>query len=197
MEEGDVALCQRKSRSPLQWPAIDENGHLGGQKHEEDFYREESNVMEHISRNHMQPSQLSGKSYFICKTELLVISAKHLPRPIFQELSGANETIRPSLNARNSGVIFDNHLHFNAHIQSVCESSFYHLHSISYIRECQSSSTTEILVHGLYLQNWIIAILYSMAYRTIKLKSYSTSRGMPLLVSSLFQENMNTLHLFC
>ena len=42
MEEGDVASCQRKSRSPLQRPAIDENGHSGGQKHEEDFYREES-----------------------------------------------------------------------------------------------------------------------------------------------------------
>ena len=66
MEEGVVALCQTKSRSPLQWPTVDENGHSGGQKHEEDFYREESSVMEHISRNHMQPSQVSGKSYFIC-----------------------------------------------------------------------------------------------------------------------------------
>ena len=66
MEEGVVALCQTKSRSPLQWPAVDENGHSGGQKHEEDFYREESSVMEHISRNHMQPNQVSGKSYFIC-----------------------------------------------------------------------------------------------------------------------------------
>ena len=35
----------------------------------------------------------------------------------------------------------------------------------------------------LCLQNWIIAILYSMAFRTTKLKSYSTSR-MPLLFSS-------------
>ena len=35
-----------------------------------------------------------------------------------------------------------------------------------------------------------------MAYRTNKLKSYSKSR-MPLLFSSLFQENKNTLHLLC
>ena len=65
MEEGDVALCQRKSRSPLQWPGIDENHRSGGQKHEENFHRKESKVMEHISRNHMQPSQPSGKSYFL------------------------------------------------------------------------------------------------------------------------------------
>ena len=43
MEEVDVDLCQRKSRSPLQWPGVDENDH-SGQKHEEDFSREESNV---------------------------------------------------------------------------------------------------------------------------------------------------------
>ena len=66
MEEGDVASCQRKSRSPLQWPGIDENHHSGGEKHEEDLCREEPNVMEHISTNHMQPGQFSGKSYFIC-----------------------------------------------------------------------------------------------------------------------------------
>ena len=71
MEEVDVDLCQRKSRSPLQWPGVDENDH-SGQKHEEDFSQEESNVMEHISRNHMQPSQLSGKSYFICNDKQYV-----------------------------------------------------------------------------------------------------------------------------
>ena len=71
MEEVDMDLCQRKSRSPLQWPVVDENDH-SGQKHEEDFSREESNVMEHISRNHMQPSQLSGKSYFICNDKQYV-----------------------------------------------------------------------------------------------------------------------------
>ena len=60
-------LCQRKSRSPLQWPGVDENDH-SGQKHEEDFSREESNGMEHISGNHMQPSQLSGKSYLHAMT---------------------------------------------------------------------------------------------------------------------------------
>ena len=65
------------------------------------------------------------------KTELLVISAKQLPRPIFQELFVVNETIRSSLNARNIGAIFDNHFHFNAHIASICKSSFYHLHNIS------------------------------------------------------------------
>ena len=81
------------------------------------------------------------------KTELLVISAKHLPRPIFQELFVVNETTRSSLSARNIGAIFDNHFNFKAHIASICKSSSYHLRNIRYIRKYQSSNTTEILVH--------------------------------------------------
>ena len=82
MEEVDVDLCQKKSRSPLQWPGVDENDH-SGQKHEEDFSREESNVMEHISRNHMQPSQLSGKSYFICNDKQFVRETMNKPDKSF------------------------------------------------------------------------------------------------------------------
>ena len=82
------------------------------------------------------------------KTELLVISVENLLRTILQELSVVNETIRSSQNARNIGVIFDNHCHFNAHIASICKSSFYHLRNISCIRKYVSSNTTEILVHA-------------------------------------------------
>ena len=82
------------------------------------------------------------------KTKLLLISVENLPRPILQELSVVNETIRSSQNARNSGVFFDNHFHFNAHNASICKSSFYHLLNISCIRKYISSNTTEILVHA-------------------------------------------------
>ena len=82
------------------------------------------------------------------KTELLVISAKHLPRPILQEISVVNETIRSSQKARNIGVIFDHHFRFTEHIASICKSSFYHLRNISNIRKYLSSTTTEILVHA-------------------------------------------------
>ena len=82
------------------------------------------------------------------KTELLVIPAKHLPRPILQEISVVNETIRSSQKARNIGVIFDHHFRFNEHIASICKSSFYHLRNISNIRKYLSSTTTEILVHA-------------------------------------------------
>ena len=77
------------------------------------------------------------------KTELLVmISAKHLPMPIVQEIPVVSETIRSSQKARNIGVTFDNHVLFNDHVASICKSSFYHLRNISYIRKYLSSTTT-------------------------------------------------------
>ena len=82
------------------------------------------------------------------KTELLVISAKHLPVPIVQEISVVSETIRSSQKARNIGVTFDNHFLFNDHVATICKSSFYHLRNISYIRKYLLSTTTEILVHA-------------------------------------------------
>ena len=57
------------------------------------------------------------------KTELLVISAKHLPVPLVQEISAVSETIRSSQKARNIGVTFGNHFIFNDHVASICKSS--------------------------------------------------------------------------
>ena len=59
------------------------------------------------------------------KTELLVISAEHLPMPVVQEVSVVSETRRSSQRARNIGVIFDNHALFNDHVASICKSSFF------------------------------------------------------------------------
>ena len=82
------------------------------------------------------------------KTELLVISAKHLPVALVQEIAVVSETIPSSQKARNIGVTFDNHCLFNDHVVSICKSSFYHRRNISYIRKYLFSTTTEILVHA-------------------------------------------------
>ena len=113
------------------------------------------------------------------KTELLVISGKHLSRPILQELSVVNETIRSSQNARNIGVIFDNHFHFNAHIASICKSSFYHLRNISCIRKYVSSNTTEILVHAVVSSklDHCNSLLYDLSNYQIKKLQHVQNAG--------------------
>ena len=129
-------------------------------------------------------------------SELLVISAKHLPKPILQEISVVNQTIRSSQKARNIGVIFDNHVLFNDHIASICKSSFYHLLNISHIRKYLSSNTTEILVHAFASSklDHCKFLLYGLQKYLIKKLQYVQNAAARLVTLS---RKMNTLHLFC
>ena len=60
-------LSPKESTNPLFYTTSNRLGvsNSGAQKHEEDIYREETNVLEHISENHMKGSHLAEKSYFI------------------------------------------------------------------------------------------------------------------------------------
>lgn len=56
----------------------------------------------------------------------------------------SSERIQPSLLAKNIGVIFYQHLSLNQHVTSFCKSCFFHLRSITKIRDCSSTTDTEI-----------------------------------------------------
>ena len=56
--------------------------------------------------------------------------------------------INPSTHARNIGTIFDTTMSMLPHVNNVCKSAFYHLHTISRIRKYLSTQTTEILIHA-------------------------------------------------
>ena len=98
------------------------------------------------------------------------------------------------MNARNIGVIFDNHFHFNAHIASTCKSSFCHLRNISYIRKCLSSNSTEILVHAFVSSklDHCNALLYGLPNYQIKKLQHVQNAAARLI--RLFQENMKSTH---
>ena len=104
------------------------------------------------------------------KTELLVISAKHLPGPLLHEISVAGETIHSVHKAKNIGTMFDSHFCFNDHVTNICKSSFYHLRNISYIRKYLSAATTELLVHMFVSSklDYCNSLLYGLPAYTIK-----------------------------
>ena len=43
------------------------------------------------------------------------------------QMNVGNTQIKPSASARNLGVIFDNHLNLESHINNVCNSAYFHL----------------------------------------------------------------------
>ena len=104
------------------------------------------------------------------KTELLVISAKHLPGPLLHEISVAGETIHSVHKARNIGTMFDSHFCFHDHVTNICKSSFYHLRNISFIRKYLSAATTELLVHMFVSSklDYCNSLLYGLPAYTIK-----------------------------
>ena len=59
--------------------------------------------------------------------------------------------ITPSPSARNLGAIFDAHLTIEAHFNSVCRSSFFHLHNISSIQRVLNMKTTVSIVQALVI----------------------------------------------
>ena len=58
------------------------------------------------------------------------------------------ENIRPSQQARNLGVIFDDTMSLSPHVNTIVKGALYHIRNISKIRKYISKSTTEILIHS-------------------------------------------------
>ena len=58
------------------------------------------------------------------------------------------ENIRPSQQARNLGVIFDDIMSLSPHVNTIVKGAFYYIRNISKIRKYISASTTEILIHN-------------------------------------------------
>ena len=77
------------------------------------------------------------------KTEFLVLTSLFLKQH-FNDLniSVGNNRIAPSINARNLGVIFDNHMSLDKQINSICKSaSILYLRNIGSIRSMLTDDT--------------------------------------------------------
>ena len=76
------------------------------------------------------------------------LSARHRPPPLIEYVDVSGERIKPSLSARNIGVIFDEHMSLDEHVTNTCKACFFHLRNISKIRDSLSPADTEKLVHA-------------------------------------------------
>ena len=82
------------------------------------------------------------------KTELVVISSEHQPRPAIASIQVGEETINHVPTVRNLGVLFDQVLSYDDHISQLCKSSQFHLRNIGKIRKYLDEGSTETLVHA-------------------------------------------------
>ncbi len=82
------------------------------------------------------------------KTEYLCLHSKNLQAPSSIPINIGNDTISPSPQAKNLGVIFDDTLSLRPHIAAICKSAFFQLRKISCIRRFLTSAATKTLVHS-------------------------------------------------
>ena len=83
------------------------------------------------------------------KTEFLVISSKSIARGIGSpSLHIGDHQVVATSSARNIGVMMDSKASMEAHVLSVCKSSFIHIRNLSRIKKFVDSSFLECLVHA-------------------------------------------------
>jgi len=83
------------------------------------------------------------------KTEVMLFHPKHLSNPfVDQHITIDNSAITPAKQARNLGVIQDQHLTMEAHINSICKTCYFHLRNIGAIRQYISSDACKTIVQA-------------------------------------------------
>jgi len=104
------------------------------------------------------------------KTQLLVISSRHQPRPPLQAVTVCNELVTSSSDARNLGVQFDNCLSMTSHVTTVCQSAFFHLRNISRIRKYLTQDAAKTVVHAFVTAklDYCNSLLYGLPKYCIK-----------------------------
>ena len=82
------------------------------------------------------------------KTELLVLHARHRPQPPLESILVCSDVIYSSNSAKNIGAWFDTVMSMDNHINSICQSAFYHLRNNAQISRHISFRNCETLIHA-------------------------------------------------
>ena len=123
------------------------------------------------------------------KSEVLVISSSYRPRPPLSSVDICNETLSSSPSARNIGVIFDQSLCMVPHVNEVCQSSFFHLRNIGFIRKYLTYDAAKIINHAFVVSklDYCNSLLYGLPI-PILFGSFNMFKILPLALSTSVQD---------
>lgn len=124
------------------------------------------------------------------KTEVMLIHSKYRNGPSFDNFNIGDETLPTTASAKSLGVIFDEHMSFDAHVSGVCKSSFYHLRNLSKIRKYLTKESSEVAVHAFVTSklDYCNSLLYgSPKYQLKKLQRVQNTAARIVCHVSKFQ----------
>ena len=100
-----------------------------------------------------------------------------------------DEAVSCSPSARNIGVMFDQSLCIVLHVNAVCQSSFFHLRNIGFIRKYLTYDAVKIIIHAFVISklDYCNSLLYSL-YHPILYESFNMFKTLPLALSTSVQD---------
>jgi hypothetical protein len=114
-----------------------------------------------MSANHLKLNET--------KTEFLVIGKNNLDHSKHVIKIG-DDIVNSTEKAKNIGAILDSNLDLTTHVNSICHSSYYHLHNIGKIRKYLTTKSTEALIHALITSklDHLNSLLYGLPEYLVK-----------------------------
>lgn len=103
------------------------------------------------------------------KTELMVVTTRRGAIDNVPVIFIDDQEAKTSKMARLLGVLLDEHLDLDKHVQSMCRSAWYHLKNISRIRRCLPDEACERLIHAFITTkiDYCNGLLYALPKKTI------------------------------
>ena len=125
------------------------------------------------------------------KTELIVIGSQYQLNKIDNiQIRVGNCIINPSLKVKNLGVIFDQNLNFNEHINEICRKSLYQLYRLNQLKKYMDTHSLTQLIHAFVMSHidYCNTLYYNIpAYSLQKLQRIQNMSARVLTQTSKYQ----------
>ncbi|XP_062864364.1 uncharacterized protein LOC134326089 [Trichomycterus rosablanca] len=127
------------------------------------------------------------------KSDMIIVGPTTLAKTTKNfQITIDNDTLSPSSNIRNLGVIFDSNLSFDRHVNHITKTAFFHLKNIARLRPSLSFSAAETLIHAFITSriDYCNSILYGTSNKILKKLQYIQNSAARLLTHTRSRDHI-------
>jgi hypothetical protein len=132
------------------------------------------------------------------KTEFLLISSKfksNLQTLKELEIIIGDSSVKPQNSVRNLGVLFDQHMTLEQHVNQICRTAYMHIRNIWKIRKFITTDAAKSLVQGLIISHldYCNSLLHNLPYKIIHKLQRVQNMSARLIVKAQWFDDMTPI----